>query len=451
MDVTLEKHGAKHVYRVPDGLRELCTDITREVLRSQPAEIYHFIADYIDVLLITRENAKVAVKVVNNILRGSQTIMSILYRTGLNIEQIAAAAPRIQRAFRAYLDIADGRQEPCENEFDEKSILSLRDILETTGIDYKQAEKAATIIQSAFRGHHARMMVAESQGKVQWQRALINTLDILRKAGVSKEEITRSLPIIQTAYRSYYTQKNIKIQTSAHPKKEEAAKKKPGTTVEPGQTIQAVAWLEMIYEDSGLNVEVVNTAALIIQRAYKRYRQRKGFVRVQRVVSSRTLIVDAILNSLHQRVFHKVTSRDDIPEKLGTREDMKKASKTLQQVYKDHLRRSRISMEGEDEKEMTGINSGEMDTLEEMVEEEGKVEETKAEEKVETDQRVSGTEGTLTTGDEETPVEDPAGEPINVEETHTIEEEREVEQDEHKEQEEQEMSQETTPTSDTAG
>lgn len=31
MDATLQKHGAKHIYKVPEGLRELCTDITREV------------------------------------------------------------------------------------------------------------------------------------------------------------------------------------------------------------------------------------------------------------------------------------------------------------------------------------------------------------------------------------------------------------------------------------
>lgn len=31
MNVTLQKHDAKHIYKVPEGLRELCTDISREV------------------------------------------------------------------------------------------------------------------------------------------------------------------------------------------------------------------------------------------------------------------------------------------------------------------------------------------------------------------------------------------------------------------------------------
>jgi len=38
----------------------------------------------------------VAVKVVNNILLGSQAIVGILHRSGLSLEQIARVAPRIQ-------------------------------------------------------------------------------------------------------------------------------------------------------------------------------------------------------------------------------------------------------------------------------------------------------------------------------------------------------------------
>ena len=36
MDVLLQKHEAKHIYKVPEGLRELCTDISREVFTRNP-------------------------------------------------------------------------------------------------------------------------------------------------------------------------------------------------------------------------------------------------------------------------------------------------------------------------------------------------------------------------------------------------------------------------------
>ncbi|XP_043800712.1 uncharacterized protein LOC122719174 [Apis laboriosa] len=67
MDPTLQKHGAKHIYKVPEGLRELCSDISREVLRSQPTNILAFIAEYVDTLLITRENTKSTFFVLRNI------------------------------------------------------------------------------------------------------------------------------------------------------------------------------------------------------------------------------------------------------------------------------------------------------------------------------------------------------------------------------------------------
>lgn len=58
----LQRHCARYIYVIPDGLRELMSDISREVLRSQPKDVYSFIADYLDALMITRENARVAAR-----------------------------------------------------------------------------------------------------------------------------------------------------------------------------------------------------------------------------------------------------------------------------------------------------------------------------------------------------------------------------------------------------
>lgn len=82
------------------------------------------------------------------------------------------------------------------------------------------------------------------------------------------------------------------------------------------------------------------------QRAYKRHRIRRTSFSIQKVISSRSFVVEGILDILRQNVFDKVTSRDDIPEEFGTREDMKKASELLQRIYKDHLRHAKVSTEG---------------------------------------------------------------------------------------------------------
>ncbi|KOC60569.1 hypothetical protein WH47_07732 [Habropoda laboriosa] len=264
MDVILQKHEAKHIYKVPEGLRELCTDISREVLRSQPSNLYAFIAEYVDTLLITRENTKIAVKVVNNILLGSQAILCILYRSGFTLEQIAVAAPRIQKAFREYLDAVDTQPvQICDDPTcDEKSMISIRSILEATGSTREEAERAATVIQAAFRGHYERMALNEAQGKIQWQRAVTNTLDILRKAGATQAEISKAARHVKFAYRGYYIRRNQRIDA---PEADEEPLKKDERILEPAEAIQAVAWMEMMYHDSGLTLEKANEAASIIQ------------------------------------------------------------------------------------------------------------------------------------------------------------------------------------------
>lgn len=40
--------------KFPDGLLELMADMTREVLRHQPENIFEFLADYLDALCVTR-------------------------------------------------------------------------------------------------------------------------------------------------------------------------------------------------------------------------------------------------------------------------------------------------------------------------------------------------------------------------------------------------------------
>jgi hypothetical protein len=112
----LQRHCARYIYVVPDGLRELMSDISREVapplrphlsrsvqvLRSQPEDIYTFIADYLDALLITRENARVSARFVQYMTEASETIVELLSRAGMSREKADSAAEVIQDAFRTW-------------------------------------------------------------------------------------------------------------------------------------------------------------------------------------------------------------------------------------------------------------------------------------------------------------------------------------------------------------
>ncbi|XP_043584070.1 LOW QUALITY PROTEIN: neurofilament medium polypeptide-like, partial [Bombus pyrosoma] len=390
MNVVLQTHGAKHIYKVPEGLRELCTDISREVLRSQPANLIAFIAEYVDTLLITRENTKVAVKVVNNILLESQAILCILYRTGFTLEQIAVGSadpsefycrvltacrwlrdisspfflfffPSLsaifllvsrsflfffisQKAFREYLDEVDTQPvQACEDPTcDEKSMISIRDILEATGAVREDAERAATVIQAAFRGHYERMVLNEAEGKIQWQRAVVNTLDILKKAGATQAEISKAARLVKVIFL-FLTRSLLMFAAGM----EEAPLKKDERILEPVEAVQAVAWMEMMYQDSGLTVEKANEAAAIIQRAYKEYRARRRCYDVQQLVTTQTMVAEAVVDTVHRKIFEKVTSRPDIPTEYGTREEMMATSTQLQVTFKEHMRMSRLIKESD--------------------------------------------------------------------------------------------------------
>ncbi|XP_071856976.1 uncharacterized protein [Bombus fervidus] len=345
MNVVLQTHGAKHIYKVPEGLRELCTDISREVLRSQPANLIAFIADYVDTLLITRENTKVAVKVVNNILLESQAILCILYRTGFTLEQIAVAAPKIQVNFIVARVLLISRTTilNVDPTCDEKSMISIRDILEATGAVREDAERAATVIQAAFRGHYERMVLSEAEGKIQWQRAVANTLDILRKAGATQAEISKAARLVKVIFLSLTRRYLLMFAAGT----EEEPLKKDERILEPVEAVQAVAWMEMMYQDSGLTLEKANEAAAIIQRAYKEYRARRRCYDVQQLVTTQTMIAEAIVDTVHRKIFEKVTSRPDIPTEYGTREEMMATSTQLQLTFKEHMKMSRLIKESD--------------------------------------------------------------------------------------------------------
>ena len=44
------------------------------------------------------------------------------------------------------------------------------------------------------------MVSSEAEGKIQWQRAVMNTLDILRKAGATQAEISKAARLVKVMF-----------------------------------------------------------------------------------------------------------------------------------------------------------------------------------------------------------------------------------------------------------
>ena len=65
------------------------------------------------------------------------------------------------------------------------------------------------------------------------------------------------------------------------------------------------------------------------------------------MVSSRSLVVDAIVDKLQQKVFQNILERDNFPKELGSREKLATSIDKVQGAYKELLRKSQYSVGGE--------------------------------------------------------------------------------------------------------
>lgn len=81
------------------------------------------------------------------------------------------------------------------------------------------------------------------------------------------------------------------------------------------------------------------------QRAYKEYRARRRCYDVQQLVTTQTMVAEAVVDTVHRKIFEKITSRPDIPTEYGTREEMMATSTQLQITFKEHMRMSRLIKE----------------------------------------------------------------------------------------------------------
>uniref|UniRef100_A0A0A9YTP3 Sperm surface protein Sp17 n=1 Tax=Lygus hesperus TaxID=30085 RepID=A0A0A9YTP3_LYGHE len=188
MNYTLQLHGEKRVYPVPQGLYELLADITREVLRSQPEQIIPFVAEYLSALVITREAAKDAIKIVDEAL--DDDLMKYCVNLKTTPERVLWAVRVIQKALRRYFSrkfLLKGLKKTCITETldfvaqKKRNLLLLKkgllgfkqftksdfgpskdeidimaNFLQKHNITYLQAHYAAIVMQRAWRGYHTR-------------------------------------------------------------------------------------------------------------------------------------------------------------------------------------------------------------------------------------------------------------------------------------------------------
>ncbi|XP_063217516.1 uncharacterized protein LOC134528130 [Bacillus rossius redtenbacheri] len=184
MNPMLQLHGAKQVSLYPPGLRDLVTDISREVLRHQPMNLCSFISNYLGTQLKVRESAKEALAAYKMIEERALLIVH-LRKMGLGLEEAMEAATSIQAAYRGY----------ASRRYISNKIR--KELLKALNLDEDIADQMATKIQSAYRGYVSRKHFA-TQIKH----------DLRHLFGIDEETAHRMATRIQAAYRGYVTRKS---------------------------------------------------------------------------------------------------------------------------------------------------------------------------------------------------------------------------------------------------
>ncbi|XP_031763115.2 uncharacterized protein LOC113522680 [Galleria mellonella] len=205
MNELLQRHGCANVFSVPEGLKELMSDITREVLREQPEKIFDFIANYLSVLILTREHGILAVRILDDLCDCRPSVSEHLLQIGMERNQAEALSQVIKEEIEEF--------EPTEGKETIKETLILKKILTRTVLDEDMAAKVWQVARNAYRDFWYRKKLMAQHLKVQpdepWEVAAEHTLALYKKTKPSFSELTRAAQKIQAAYRGYHVRKNL--------------------------------------------------------------------------------------------------------------------------------------------------------------------------------------------------------------------------------------------------
>ncbi|XP_012545236.1 uncharacterized protein LOC101747030 isoform X1 [Bombyx mori] len=205
MNELLQKHGCSNVFALPEGLKELMSDITREVLRTQPPNICDFIAKYLSVLLITREHGILAVKILEDLCDCRPSVSEHLLQLGIDKSDAEVLAQVIKAEVEGF--------EPMEGKETLKETEIIKKILKRMPLDEEMTAKVCQVARNAYRDYWYKKTLMEKELKPHpeepWELAAQHTIELYSKTKPSFEELTRATQKIQAAYKGYHVRRNL--------------------------------------------------------------------------------------------------------------------------------------------------------------------------------------------------------------------------------------------------
>ncbi|XP_050330190.1 protein TsetseEP [Bactrocera neohumeralis] len=138
---------------VPQGLPELLSDITREVLRCQPTTecLCQFIIDYLHSVIVTREKARVAKGIIDRALAVVDEIIADMCVCDISKEKAQEMAMHMEECFRRFLSRmrCEQRKDIEVVRFEEKDMLDA--MIERCKFTEQELKISKPMIEAAYR------------------------------------------------------------------------------------------------------------------------------------------------------------------------------------------------------------------------------------------------------------------------------------------------------------
>ncbi|XP_050070277.1 uncharacterized protein LOC126558325 [Anopheles maculipalpis] len=340
------------VIPIPEELEELMSEISREVLRQQPPNVIHFLADYLEEKLARRENSRIAEKIVDNVLDISLDIVAMLEAIGIDSDRAEQAVKRIREEFHRHFETKPD-DERLRETFRERDVLER--LVSECHFSEQEARKASRIIEHAYRTFYFRNAYKEPHpaGKDKdWRQAAKHTLSLYAQTGPTKEEMEAAARRIQVAYRAYYTRKRQELDRNARII-QRAVRNRQARRVEEAELlgVPSIVLAHKILDESLLNYTPSEDIENLIDAAIVSDDERD---RVPR--ASKDLTTDEAATMI-QSVFRGHQARKQTVPKATTKslcktpdEVEEKAAVLLQSTARGHLARKRFQQEEEKQK-----------------------------------------------------------------------------------------------------
>lgn len=263
------------VIAVPDGLRELMADITREVLRYQPENIETFIADYLDAMLLTREVYSVANQTIEDVLESSFQIVELLQKNGMSLKQAESVVEVLREEFHGNVECASD-----QNPIKEMNIINR--LVSECHLSVDQAKSASEVIENAWC-HYYDLNMGKNKSPVihpdlARSEAVKNTLSIYQKSKASRSDLNMAEKNLGIGFKGYFDRKS-----KQDVQRESQVSYKNWRTPNFQEREKAVkkiqAWYRRCRVHNRFRMIVETKAATLIQAHYRGYHVRQEVIK----------------------------------------------------------------------------------------------------------------------------------------------------------------------------